>query len=798
MGRLTPNVWPDILAPYPGKDWGIVNRLRLRSIALLLATGLLSADATAQLSLLAPAQSKQQPDEKAPVETTAAKRAENARRLRIAQLDSAKAAVPNGDSSNEVDLLKSVDAVLAQQQAVEQQVEELQSRKEELRKELQSLGTRGSGETPPYSFLLFDRLRDEAAAEKSRTGALADKVAAATAARQQAETALDQRQRAKRQAQSAVDSNSNPEQTAALAAALASTEQEAALAAEILALRKQELSREKLAQDAQALALQVAEAKLAEVSRQVEFSPGDLEQVLAQIQKQEEDFQLEISLAEGNLRQAEKAWTDARNQFDQGNGDRKQLAEKVEAWRLAREESQQKINMLNRQLQRLAQLRTLWERRFQVAAGTAANDDPRKWLNESQQIIKELDRDARVQLSNIEERRKIAATLDTKVEGAKQESPEAANWIAKQVSRVRGMVGLYEKELISIESARRLHEKLVAEIAPNRLSISPLEWWDSVRRHALAFWNYELVTIEEEPLYVKTIFKGILFLVIGILLARFVSALVVKRLLGKSKISRDAKAALRTLIFYTLVVCVVIYVLAAVNVPLTVFTVIGGALALGVGLGSQNLVNNFLSGLIVMAERPVRIGERVVFGNYDGFVEEVGFRSTRIRTLTDHVVMIPNASLVSESIENIERRRCVRRLLNVTITYDTPREKIVEAVQSIRNILEEDGIREPIHPVFGWDEYPPRVCFNDYNADSLNILVVYWYAPPNYWEYLLHAERVNLRILEEFERLGVEFAFPTQTLYLARDERRQLAVEMLNQGEHAARNGRRADPGPYA
>jgi potassium-dependent mechanosensitive channel len=774
-----------------------VNRLNLRLIALLLALALPATAANAQLSLLAPAQPKQKTDD-APVEDTATRRAENARLLRLAQLDSASSGTANGEASGQVDLFKTVDAVLAQQQAVEQQLGELQSRKEELQKELAELGSHGLGEKPPFSFLLFDRLRDEATAEKARSDSLADKVAAATAAREQADATLDQRQRAKRLAQAAADANSDPEQSAALAAALAKAEQEAKLAEETVALRKMELSREKLAQETQALAVQVAEARLAIVSKQVEFSSTDLEQLLAQIQKQEEDVRLEISLAESNLQRVEKRWTDTRNQYDQGNGDRKQLAEEVESWRWAREELHQKINMLNRQLQRLTQVRTVWERRYQFATGTASDDDVSGWLAESRQILKDLDREARVQQANIEEHRKTAATLEAKAESIKQESPDVAHWISEQASHVRGKLSLYEQELTHIEGARRPHEKFVAEIAPDRIQLSPLAWWSAVRRHALEFWNYELVTIDTKPLYVKTILKGILFLVIGILLARFIASLVVMRLLRHSKLSRDAKAAIRTLVFYTLLLTVVLFVLAMIQVPLTVFTVIGGAVALGVGLGSQNLVNNFLSGLIVMAERPVRIGDRIVFGNYDGFVEEVGFRSTRVRTLTDHVVMIPNASLVSESIENIERRRCVRRLLNVTITYDTPRERIVEAVQSIRDILEEDGIREPIHPVFGWDEYPPRVCFNEFNADSLNILVVYWYAPPNYWEYLLHAERVNLRILEEFERLGVDFAFPTQTLHLAGDERRELAVRMLSNGNHASRNGGKPAPGSYA
>ena len=110
------------------------------------------------------------------------------------------------------------------------------------------------------------------------------------------------------------------------------------------------------------------------------------------------------------------------------------------------------------------------------------------------------------------------------------------------------------------------------------------------------------------------------------------------------------------------------------------------------------------------------------------------------------------------------------------------RQKIEEAVRILRNVLEEGGIREPIHPTINGDEFPPRVFFNDYNADSLNLFVIYWYPPPVHWDYLEHAQRLNLRIFEEFEKAGIEFAFPTQTLYLAGDPKRRLVVEMLNKG----------------
>jgi MscS family membrane protein len=172
-----------------------------------------------------------------------------------------------------------------------------------------------------------------------------------------------------------------------------------------------------------------------------------------------------------------------------------------------------------------------------------------------------------------------------------------------------------------------------------------------------------------------------------------------------------------------------------------------------------------------------------MFGNYDGVVEEVGFRCTKLRTMTDHLVTIPNSTLVNDSIENAARRRTIRRLLDITITYDTPRERIAAAVQAIRDILEEKDIREKIHPIVGFEELPPRVHFNEFKADSLNIQVLYWYAPPEWWEYMEHCERVNYRIMEEFERLGVEFAFPSRTIYLAGDSQRGLAARLLESGK---------------
>ena len=207
-----------------------------------------------------------------------------------------------------------------------------------------------------------------------------------------------------------------------------------------------------------------------------------------------------------------------------------------------------------------------------------------------------------------------------------------------------------------------------------------------------------------------------------------------------------------------------------------------GIAGLAVSLAAQDSLKNLFGSVTIVLDRPFQVGERIAFSGYDGVIEEIGLRSTKLRTLTGHLVTIPNSKIVNDPVENIGQRPSIRRTMNVGVTYDTPREKITQAVQILRDILEEDELRGPIHAVINGNESPPRVYFNDYNAESLNIFVIYWYAPPAYWDYMEHAQRLNLRIFEEFEKAGIEFAFPTQTIYLARDAKRQLAIEMLSKG----------------
>ncbi len=205
--------------------------------------------------------------------------------------------------------------------------------------------------------------------------------------------------------------------------------------------------------------------------------------------------------------------------------------------------------------------------------------------------------------------------------------------------------------------------------------------------------------------------------------------------------------------------------------PLLASLGIGG---LAVALAAKDSIANFFGTLTILFDKPFQVGERIVIDNYDGVVEDVGFRSTRIRLLTGALVTIPNEKVVNSGLENIGKRPNIRWLNNIGITYDTPPEKIERAVAIIREIIAD---HEGMHP-----DFPPRVYFNGFNDWSLNILVLAWYHPPEYWDFQEWVQRTCLLITRRFSAEGIDFAFPTRTLHLANDAKRQLKVELLEKG----------------
>jgi MscS family membrane protein len=233
----------------------------------------------------------------------------------------------------------------------------------------------------------------------------------------------------------------------------------------------------------------------------------------------------------------------------------------------------------------------------------------------------------------------------------------------------------------------------------------------------------------------------------------------------------------KTLRIFLVIVFTIVVLQNVFDMNITGFLASLGIAGLAISLAAQDSVKNLFGSITVFFDKPFVVGDRIVFDGYDGVVEEIGFRSTRIRTLVGHLITVPNMKFIDGSVENVAARPYLRRLIDVTITYDTPADKIELAVRILKDILNDPQISEP----FDLENMPPRVSFNDFNATSLNIKVFYWYQLTDgrdYWGFLDHSEKVNMRLFKAYGEAGIEFAFPTQTVYLAGDPARELRLKL--------------------
>lgn len=182
---------------------------------------------------------------------------------------------------------------------------------------------------------------------------------------------------------------------------------------------------------------------------------------------------------------------------------------------------------------------------------------------------------------------------------------------------------------------------------------------------------------------------------------------------------------------------------------------IGG---LAFALAAQDTIKNFFGSLMIFVDRPFQVGDWVTAGSeIDGTIEEVGFRSTRIRTFRNSVTYVPNGKLADQTIDNHGLRQFRRFYTTLTITYDTPADKIELFVEGLKKIVES-------HPKTRKEVY--EIHLNDLSAFSINIMFYIFFAVPTWSEELKSRQEVLLEIMKLAEMLDIRFAFPTQTLHM--------------------------------
>lgn len=194
------------------------------------------------------------------------------------------------------------------------------------------------------------------------------------------------------------------------------------------------------------------------------------------------------------------------------------------------------------------------------------------------------------------------------------------------------------------------------------------------------------------------------------------------------------------------------------GIPLSSLLAGAGVVGMALALSAQDLLKNVFGSIMLIMDKPFVVGERIKIKHYDGVVEEIGLRSTKIRLLNGHQASIPNESMARDDIENIGRRPFIRRVTDIPLSVSISSAKAKKSVEIVQELLKN---HEGLNPGF-----PPRVWLNNFERDHLELRLIYWYHPPEYWKFTEHVDVVNRQILEAFETSNIDIALPAFTTKL--------------------------------
>lgn len=677
--------------------------------------------------------------------------------------DEANRASPEG-LARSITLLEQLAALLSQRQAARAALEALQQELEDARRELGGQRSTAAPQPPPYTYLVLEGLRDQVRDERLRSERVASAVKVAQEFRAKAQSDFEAKERARRLVKEQYDANADTSKAATLANAMRAAELESRIAGQTAALRAAELELQEVTAALSEVRLQALEERLAYVADRAELTDEDRTNVALDLARREERLERATEAAQRALDYLGSQWLDAKRRLDLSPGDAS-LAEEVETLKQGQAYRRAELTALAERLQRINSMRTLWDRRFAYFQGGVSRSEIEDWSAESREALRELEVDVSLTSGHLTDARNDLVTLQG--QASIDVDREIARWLSQRQSYLGALANVHEEDLASLELLRRLHLKLLDDIDPRRGKFDLWAAGSGVWESVLSVWRYELTEVEDRPITVGKIVTGLLLLFFGVVLSKAFSRFLGGRLLSRIRLDEGALHAIQSLLFYLLVVTFALIALRIVNVPLTAFTILGGALAIGFGFGSQNLVNNFISGLILLVERPIRASDLIQIDDLYGTVEYIGLRSTRIRTGENFEIIVPNSSFLQQNVVNwtLSDTR-VRIRVAVGVAYGSPTRDVKEV---LRKAAENHGrVLESPEPV---------VLFTNFGDNSLEFEVHFWIRMRSLMDRRLVESDLRFMIDSLCREAGIAIAFPQRDVHL--DTLRPLDVRIV-------------------
>lgn len=488
------------------------------------------------------------------------------------------------------------------------------------------------------------------------------------------------------------------------------------------------------------------------------FDQKDLDEGLARYSSREEDLTKRIASLAGDVEKAEKVYADshanlavATSEKAQKNAQRAFSEAEIsrEYLHLAASQSQEMVGMLG-------EMREIWSFRYSLLKEEGVSTDV---------LIKARD-DVKARVGRFENvllsqqryqatlhRRGLALDKAIEEENGKEDLASLKKR-RKILDDIMSQNMNYMAVAMTLDSMnKRLLEEIGRRISSVNVAEKVTTLWKTRTTEIL---NTELWYSGDYAVRLKEFILALFILSLGLIASKRLARFIRKWfLLHSKKVEITAVYAVERLLYYFLIVASFLISLKIVNVPLTAFAFLGGAVAIGIGFGAQNLFNNLISGFILMVQQPFKINDVVEFDGVTATVMEIDSRSTRVKTFDNYDVLVPNSYFLENKITNWTLSdKIIRGKLEIGVSYGTPAQQVEKILLRLAN---EHEFVIP-HP-------EPFVLFSGYGSSSMDFTLYFWVDTRKAFPSKVGSD-MRYRIQEIFEREGIEIPFPQMDVYL--------------------------------
>ncbi|MFC2084629.1 mechanosensitive ion channel family protein [Bacteroidota bacterium] len=266
--------------------------------------------------------------------------------------------------------------------------------------------------------------------------------------------------------------------------------------------------------------------------------------------------------------------------------------------------------------------------------------------------------------------------------------------------------------------------------------------------------DYPIFTINQTPVSILSILIFILILLGFYIIARIIKSRLLSKILSKFRIEEGIQFTLTRLTQYIIFFVGVVVAFQFIGIDLSGLAVILGFLSVGIGFGLQNITSNFIAGLILLFERPIKVGDRVTVGDTEGDVTNITIRSTTIRSLNNISIIVPNSDFISNSVINWSHGdKKIRVDLEVGVSYNSDLDVVLRALKEVA-VENKEVLNDP----------EPEIHLKTFGDSSWNMNMRVWIPDPKRFYYA--SSDLNCAIVRKFRENNIEIPFPQRDLHL--------------------------------